>query len=144
MTEEDVRQFLSELNNTDEHPRLEAKKGVGKSLYETICAFSNEPALGGGVILVGVEIGEEEMFDHYSACGVSSPDRLSQEIATACASTFNRPVRPQITPVSIDGNIVLAVEVDEIHSGGKPIYFKKKRSSGGSVAAYRHDRSALH
>ena len=134
MTVEDVRQWLAELNNTDEHPRLEAKRGVGEALYETICAFSNEPALGGGVVIVGVEIGEEEMFEHYSICGVSQPDRLSNEIASGCASRFNIPIRPQVTPVAIDGHVVLVVEVEEAHTGGKPIYFKKRGLPSG---AYR-------
>ena len=49
-----AEELLNELNHLDEHVRLEAKAGAGDSLLETICAFANEPGLGGGQVLVGV------------------------------------------------------------------------------------------
>lgn len=44
--------ILDELNQTDEHVRIEAKDSrsgqIGKSAYHTLSAFSNEPGLDGG------------------------------------------------------------------------------------------------
>ncbi len=46
--------LLSELNASDESPRIEAKRAreVGKSILETVIAFANEPGLGGGHLLL--------------------------------------------------------------------------------------------
>lgn len=43
-------ELLRQLNELDEHPRIEAKEGtaMGRSILETVCAFANEPGLGGG------------------------------------------------------------------------------------------------
>ncbi len=50
--------LLKELNALDEHPSLEAKacrgNELGVSLFETVCAFANEPGLGGGRVVLGV------------------------------------------------------------------------------------------
>ena len=45
------------LNNFDEDRRVEAKSAsaVGKSMMETVCAFSNEPGLRGGYLLLGAK-----------------------------------------------------------------------------------------
>jgi len=50
-------EFLyAELLATDESTSIEAKTAskVDRSLMETICAFANEPGLGGGHLLLGV------------------------------------------------------------------------------------------
>ena len=47
--------YISELNELDEHVKIEAKQCTNKidrSVLETICAFSNEPDLDGGTILI--------------------------------------------------------------------------------------------
>lgn len=43
-------ELLESLNLLDENEHIEAKRAseVGKSILETICAFANEPGLGGG------------------------------------------------------------------------------------------------
>ena len=132
MNTEELLDLLNELNELDEHPKLEVKSGVGHSLYETICSFSNEPRLEGGIILVGVKQDEDALFEGYSVCGVENPDRVSQEIATACATTFNSPVRPRITPVSLPQGIVVVIEVDELNPSQKPLYFKHKQLPQGA------------
>lgn len=45
-----AQELLESLNLLDENERIEAKRAqeAGKSLLETICAFANEPHLGGG------------------------------------------------------------------------------------------------
>ena len=52
-----AQELFDQLNDTDEVVTLEAKsvsRDSSRSLMETICSFSNEPGLGGGVILLGV------------------------------------------------------------------------------------------
>jgi len=124
---ESVIDLLKELNATDESEDLEAKEvsgdGAGKSVYETICAFANEPDLGGGTILLGVD-SEQALFALYSVCGVKNPDKLSSDISSACATMFNQPIRVDIKPVSVNGLIVLKIDVPELPKSQKPLYFK--------------------
>ena len=49
---ESLKELMLQLNSTDECNKIEAKRAseVGKSIMETVCSFSNEPNLGGGVI----------------------------------------------------------------------------------------------
>jgi ATP-dependent DNA helicase RecG len=73
-----AKDLISELNETDETEHLEAKASTGgsvsKTVYETICALSNEPGLEGGTILLGVEK-EEALFPLYNPVGVDDPDK---------------------------------------------------------------------
>ncbi|MBL0317940.1 MAG: hypothetical protein IPP74_01325 [Alphaproteobacteria bacterium] len=43
-----AKEIIEELNQIDEHQKVEAKLGVGSSILETVCAFLNEPGMGGG------------------------------------------------------------------------------------------------
>ena len=56
--------LLESLNLLDENEHIEAKRAseVGKSILETICAFANEPGLGGGWLLLGVVREEQALF----------------------------------------------------------------------------------
>ncbi len=137
-----VHDMLEELNHLDEHPTLEAKRAehdLGDSFFETVCAFSNEPDLGGGRIVLGISQSEEDLFGGYEATGVSDPDRISQAIATGCASIFNQPVRPSIHSEEYDGKVVLIVEIAELAPAQKPLYFTRHGLPRG---AYRRIGSA--
>ena len=48
-----AQDLLTELNASDESPRIEAKRSreMGKSVMETVTAFANEPGLGGHLLL---------------------------------------------------------------------------------------------
>ncbi|MDF5262294.1 hypothetical protein P3654_25125 [Vibrio parahaemolyticus] len=50
MEEFSPQQLLEQLRQLDEQPRIEAKRAgeIGPSVMQTICAFANEPGLGGG------------------------------------------------------------------------------------------------
>ena len=50
-----AQELLEHLNLLDENERIEAKRAQesGRSMLETICAFANEPGLGGGWLLLG-------------------------------------------------------------------------------------------
>jgi ATP-dependent DNA helicase RecG len=121
--------LLHELNELDEHPSLEAKTcagdDIGNSFFETVCAFCNEPDLGGGRIVLGVAKSQEDFFGGYQVIGVQNPDKLLQDIASGCATRFNHPVRPRAFSESYEGKVVIIVEVDELAPSQKPLYFHK-------------------
>ncbi|MEI6891392.1 MAG: ATP-binding protein [Pontiella sp.] len=125
-----VDELLKELNAIDEHPKLEAKAcssgDLGSSFYETVCAFSNEPSMAGGRLILGVQRDESDFFGGYEVVGVKNPDKLQLDIASGCAERFNVPLRPRITGEEIQGKVVLVVEVDERPNSDKPVYFKKQ------------------
>ena len=45
--------LLKELRAVDESVQIEVKRGskVDRSVLETVCAFANEPGLGGGYLM---------------------------------------------------------------------------------------------
>ncbi|HHV67847.1 MAG TPA: transcriptional regulator [Ochrobactrum intermedium] len=133
---ESSKDLIRILNETDETENLEAKlcsKSVSKSVYETICALSNEPDLGGGTILLGVEK-EEALFSFYTAVGVTDPDKISSDIASACQTTFNIPIRLDIHAEKVDRNTIIRINVPELPKASKPLYFK---ATGLPRGAYR-------
>ena len=123
-----ARDLLDALNNADEDERIEAKRGseVGHSILETICAFANEPGLGGGRLLLGVARDELAPAAVYEFVGIAAPGKLMADIATRCASEFNLPVRVRMEREDINGKTVLVVTVAQAQPGEKPVYFKKQ------------------
>jgi ATP-dependent DNA helicase RecG len=91
----DFNELFNLLQNSDETDRIEAKSaagGIGKSFLETVSAFSNEPDLGGGYILLGVTKNEDDKGSKYVITGVPDPDRLQQNIASQCRELFSTPL----------------------------------------------------
>lgn len=129
-------ELLSQLNELDEHPRIEAKAGseIGKSTLETICAFANEPGLGGGWLLLGVVPDEQALWRQYVVSGLVDTDKLQADIATQCSTVFNVPIRPQVDVATVDGHRIISVYTPEAPSNSKPVYFK---SSGLPKGAFR-------
>jgi len=132
-----LESLIRELNATDETEELEAKeisgKEIGRSVYETICALSNEPDLEGGTILLGIRK-EQGLFPFYEVSGIKDPERISSAIASTCATIFNQPVRVDIRPIRIDKKIVLKIDVPEVPKTQKPVYFA---ATGLPKGAYR-------
>lgn len=128
-------ELLESLNLLDEQERIEAKRAseVGKSLLETVCAFANEPGLGGGWLLLGVVREELALFPAYEVEGIDQPEKLGTEIATQCRNTFNQPVRVDISTEIIDGKAVLVVHVPEAPPQDKPIFFKAQGLPKGAL-----------
>ena len=61
-----LQQLLDRLQNCDECQRIEAKEAkltLGASAVETISAFSNEPDLGGGYIVLGLRKNKDFSFN---------------------------------------------------------------------------------
>lgn len=120
-----AQDLLCELNASDESPRIEAKRAreVGKSILETVIAFANEPGLGGGHLLLGVNWELDEKGDtRYWAAGVPDPDKLQRDLATQCASALNVALRPEMAVERVDGHTVVVVYVPEADVSQKPIY----------------------
>ena len=122
-----AQDLLDELNASDESPRIEAKRAreLGKSVLETLIAFANEPGLGGGCLLLGVEWSINAKGDTvYRPEGVPDPDKLQQDLATQCVSMLSFPLRPEIAVERIDGKTLVVVQVAEVDHGHKPVYLK--------------------
>ena len=128
-------ELLQSLNLLDETERIEAKRGseAGRSVLETICAFANEPGLGGGHILLGVVREEMALFPAYEVRGVAHPDKVSSDIATQCREVFNQPLRVDISTENVQGQNVVVVFVPEAQPQDKPIYFKAQGLPKGAL-----------
>ena len=120
-----AQDLLTELNASDESPRIEAKRAreIGKSIMETVVAFANEPGLGGGYLLLGVESKVDAKGDtQYWAAGVPDPDKAQKDLASQCASMLNMALRPEMAVERVDGKTVVVVFVPEADASQKPVY----------------------
>jgi len=129
--------LLQELTALDESHRIEAKQArqIDRSVMETICAFANEPGLGGGYLLLGVSRDPQDLFSNaYKVHGIDQPDKLQSDLASQCASVFNRPLRPRVAVEDLNGKTVVVVYVPEAAPTEKPIFVQ---SLGLPRGAYR-------
>ncbi|KGM42118.1 ATP-dependent DNA helicase RecG [Aquabacterium sp. NJ1] len=129
--------LLNELNELDESVRIEAKRAseLGKSVLQTVVAFANEPGLGGGYLLLGVDWKTDEKGDVvYWAAGLPDPDKTQKDLATQCASSLNTVLRPEMQVEQVNGKPVLVVFVPEVEPSQKPVYLK---ATGLPRGAYR-------
>lgn len=129
-----AKELYARLLRLDESVQVEVKKGseTGKSVMETICAFSNEPGIVEGYILLG--IAQADLFGDYRVEGIRDIDKIQRDIASQCATMFNIPIRPLIKVEEIDGKAVLLIHVRELAPSQKPLYFK---AQGLPRGAYR-------
>ena len=104
-----------------------AKARVGKSVLETISAFSNEPGLGYGYILLGIE----ERSGAFFVVGIEDPEKIQNQIATLCSSSFSVELRPQIR-IFPEHNNAIVVKISEAPRQDKPVYIKSKGMVNGS------------
>ena len=130
MDEFSSEQLLEQLRQLDEQPRIEAKRAseIGKSVMQTICAFANEPGLGGGYLLLGVDE-PEKPEDTFSVCGVTDADRLLNDIQTNCRDQFESLVPVQGEVALLEGKKVIRLFVPELEPAAKPCTFKGKFDS---------------
>ena len=137
-----AKELLETLNDVDEQDTLEAKSlrdDTSRSILETVCSFSNEPGLGGGVIVIGIAESKNADGPKYIVDGVDDPDKAQLDLATQCKSAFNTPIYPTIKVEKLCRKAVLKDIVDEVPFGRKPVYFKK---DGLPKGAYRRIGSA--
>ena len=133
----DFNELFNLLQNSDETDRIEVKsaaQGIGKSFLETVSAFSNEPDLGGGYILLGITRDEAANMSNYIITGVRDPDQLQQNVASQCRELFSVPIRPTIKTISHPLGTVLLVYISEATTHEKPVFIKKH---GVDTGAYR-------
>lgn len=116
------------LTTEDEGVEIEAKKGseVGKSCWDTISAFSNEPSLGGGYLLLGIKSPEESDINNYEIEGIADTDKIQRDLATQCREVFNITIRPQIETATKDGKTVIVAFIPEVQPSEKPVYIISK------------------
>lgn len=123
-----VAALLEELLALDESVGIEAKAAsqIDRSVMETVCAFSNEPGLGGGYLLLGVTASHQMgLFNRqYEVTGIESADKLQSDLASQCATAFNRPVRPQIEIDQVGDKLVAAVFIPELAPAEKPLFLR--------------------
>ncbi len=133
--------LLRDLNQLDEHPRIEAKAGseLGKSALQTVCALANEPRLGGGYLVFGVTASHGPSGRRYDATGVPDADKLQADLASQCASVFNRAVRPEVWVEVVGGKTLVCAYVPESPAAHKPVYFQ---AQGLPRGAFRRIGSA--
>lgn len=122
------------LINCDESILIEAKRGTeaGKSCFETISAFSNEPDAGGGYLLFGVEPKRGSLFPDYEVTGVRNPDQLSCDLATQCRDSFSAPICPSIEVQTASNKTVLVAYIPEAVPHHKPVFIKSRGTHHGS------------
>lgn len=123
----ELSELFEQLNSLDEHPRVDAKtsRDIGESVMDTICAYANEPGLGGGYLLLGVRECDETNDQKYCVVGIDNPDKLQCDIADQCATRFNRILRPEFVVGTLENKTVVGIFMPEIPAGDKPIFFKK-------------------
>lgn len=146
-------QLLTALRQFDESERIEAKRAtaIGESVLETVCAFANEPGLGGGWLLLGVEKASEQPGD-YQVAGIDDPDGLLNDLHSQCANAFNAPIRIQARAEEVEGRTVIVVDVPEAEPAAKPIHFARKglprgafrRSPNGDYRCNQDDLASLY
>lgn len=111
----DIQRHQSELDNVEVKT---ARGGTPKRLYEALSAFANRT--GGGVILLGLS----ESGD-FSAVGVGDAHRLQEEVTSLASSEMEPALRPRFLLDEVEGETVVAVEVDEIPASQKPCFYKQ-------------------
>lgn len=104
--------LLQELAALDESHRIEAKQArqIDRSVMETVCAFANEPGLGGGYLLLGGVRDVQDLFTNaYRIEGIDKPNPLCAgfDVRGTVGRRSRRgdrgqsaPARPKYTPAS--------------------------------------------
>lgn len=116
-----LKKFKTETMNLE---TKSAKVDFPKKCYDTISSFSNKY---GGMIIFGID--EENDFEIN---GVYDVNDLQKQVSSLCSDSMYPAVRPIFLPLEIDGKIILAVKIDELHQNKKPCYYKPKGLSKGS------------
>lgn len=122
MTLEELRQLVAEVqkrrSELDNVEVKAARGGTPRRLYEPLSAFANRT--GGGVLLFGLN--EETDF---AVVGVGDAHRLQEEMTHLASAQIEPALRPQFVLDDIDGETVVAAEIDEIAPSQKPCFYKE-------------------
>jgi ATP-dependent DNA helicase RecG len=131
-----LEQLLERLQGCDECQKIEVKESKsssGASVMETISAFSNEPDLGGGFIILGLRKNSDGSANsRYAIIGVADPDKIQCELASLCRSAFNIQIRPKVNVESVDDKVLVVAFIPEAFCREKPVYIKKYGEEKGT------------
>ena len=136
----DITEFddlINTLQKSGENERIEAKqttRAVGKSLLSTIAAFSNEPNMGGGYLVLGLTKNTTENPPYYAVTGIKDPEQVQSEVVTICRQCFSIPIRPDLELRSYQDKQFLLVYIPEAEPHDKPVYIQ---SDGIEKGAFR-------
>lgn len=131
----EFQELLGMLQNGDESERIEAKKStdkVGDSALETISAFSNEPGLNGGYLVLGLKKNETNSPPRYIVSGVSDPDKIQSELVNLCRQNFSIPIRPAIDVIPHPECSIIVAYIPEAEPHEKPVYIKSRGKEKGA------------
>jgi ATP-dependent DNA helicase RecG len=136
MMDWNIDELLELLQSRDECHQIEAKEAyseLGKSALETISAFSNEPDLGGGYLVLGLKKAEEDLLGiRYDITGVSDPDKIQQELVNVCRNVFNVRINLRITVHEREGCALVVAFIPEAFCRDKPVYIESKGCDDGT------------
>ena len=126
----EVEQLWTELQQTDENVRIEAKRAseIGASIMQTICAFANEIGLGGGYLLLGVHEPDAQ-HSHYWLDHIENSDELLNTLQINCREQFEYPISIQAKCTLLENKKIIVVFVPELEPSAKPCTFKGKFDS---------------
>lgn len=130
LNEFSAESLLEQLRQLDECQRIEAKRGsdIGSSVMQSVCAFANEPGLGGGYLLLGISEPDEQHEQFYIS-GVNNIDQLLGALQANCRDQFEQAIPVEAQAVSMEGQTVIVVFVPELDAVAKPCTFKGKFNS---------------
>lgn len=119
MTQEELLQRLNDIEWNDFEVK-QAVGGVPKSMWETVCAFSNTS---GGWIVLGVKETKVNNVASYEIVGLEKVEKMEQDVITTLRSIskFNVPILTSAKRFVIDGKSILAFYIPA--SCNKPVYF---------------------
>jgi ATP-dependent DNA helicase RecG len=122
-----LQKYLEQLRLLDdEGERLEFKEyqgGLSDSIWKSIVAFSNTR---GGYILAGIRESDKTVL------GVSNPDSVQKDIASAIIDKLEPPLAPIFKVIEIDGKRVVEIHILEAEIHQKPVYDKPKGINKGA------------
>jgi ATP-dependent DNA helicase RecG len=129
VTLEELRQLVADMQRRrSELDNVEVKAAPGgtpKRLYESLSAFANRT--GGGVLLFGLDEGKD-----FSIVGVGNAQRLQEELTHLASAEMEPALRPQFILDEINGETVIAVEIEEIAANQKPCFYRPAGLSSGA------------
>lgn len=122
-----VESLYQELLALEEHSQIEAKRAteIGASVMQTVCAFANEPGLGGGWLLLGV-CEPDKVHETYWVEGISDSDKLLGDLQTNCREQFELPIAIESRHAMVEDKLVVGIFVPELDPASKPCGFKGK------------------
>ncbi|OFO17152.1 DNA-binding protein [Corynebacterium sp. HMSC22B11] len=124
VTREELEKIINDLRiiGTDKQG-IEVKSGVGKSIRDTLSAFSNG---NGGVIIIGLS-----EADGFQPVPNFDPKTVQDQLEQRCVQ-LTPAVRPLVDIVPFEDSTLLVVEVEELASADKPCYVTDKGRYNGS------------